>query len=127
MYCHYIGGCIEKWCPLYRVVLYSECPLSEVPLYMYSLFSIVITVSKHLDVQICSTVISVCCSSASITVTVLDVNDHTPQFSSDRYTLSISEETLRNMRFPLLRATDRDSGENGRLTYTANITCQSHD
>ena len=28
MYCHYID-----WCsPLYRGVLYSECPLSEVPL-----------------------------------------------------------------------------------------------
>ena len=36
MYCHYIhvGWCVEK-CPLYRGVLYSECPLSEVPLYMY--------------------------------------------------------------------------------------------
>ena len=32
MYCHYIGWCIGK-CPLYRGVLYSECPLSEVPLY----------------------------------------------------------------------------------------------
>ena len=31
-YCHYIGWCIGK-CPLYRGVLYSECPLSEVPLY----------------------------------------------------------------------------------------------
>ena len=31
-YCHCIGWCIGK-CPLYRGVLYSECPLSEVPLY----------------------------------------------------------------------------------------------
>ena len=32
MYCYYmyIGWCIRK----YRGVLYSECPLSEVPLYM---------------------------------------------------------------------------------------------
>ena len=30
-YCHNIGWCIRK-CPLYRGVLYSECPLSEVPL-----------------------------------------------------------------------------------------------
>ena len=28
MYCHYIGWCIGK-CPLYRGVLYSECPLSD--------------------------------------------------------------------------------------------------
>ena len=34
MYCHYIGWCIGK-CPLYRGVLYSECPLSEVPLYIH--------------------------------------------------------------------------------------------
>ena len=36
MYCHYIhvGWCIGK-CPLYRGVLYSECPLSEVPLYTH--------------------------------------------------------------------------------------------
>ena len=31
IYCHHIGWCIRK-CPLYRGVLYSECPLSEVPL-----------------------------------------------------------------------------------------------
>ena len=35
MYCHYIGWCIDK-CPLYRGVLNSECPLSEVPLYIYT-------------------------------------------------------------------------------------------
>ena len=28
---YYIGWCIRK-CPLYRALLYSECPLSEVPL-----------------------------------------------------------------------------------------------
>ena len=33
MCCRYIGWCIGK-CPLYRGVLYSECPLAEVPLYM---------------------------------------------------------------------------------------------
>ena len=32
MYCYYIGWCIRK-CPLYRGARYSECPLSEVPLY----------------------------------------------------------------------------------------------
>ena len=29
----YIGWCVEKY-PVYRGVLYSECPLSEVPLYI---------------------------------------------------------------------------------------------
>ena len=34
MYCHYIGWCIGK-CPLYGGIHYSECPLSEVPLYIH--------------------------------------------------------------------------------------------
>ena len=35
IYCHYIhvGWCIKE-CPLYRGVIYSECPLSEVTLYI---------------------------------------------------------------------------------------------
>ena len=63
------------------------------------------------------------CSSATITVTVADVNDHTPQFSQSDYMLSISEATLRNTRFPILEVSDLDSEENGRLTFTADITC----
>ena len=59
-------------------------------------------------------------------MTVSDVNDHTPQFSSDLYPLNISEATLRNTRFSLLEVTDLDSGENSRLTFSADITCQSH-
>ena len=56
-------------------------------------------------------------------MTVADVNDHTPQFSQDDYLLSISEATLRNTRFPILEVTDLDSGDNSRLTFTADITC----
>ena len=38
MYCHYIhvGWCIGK-CPLYRGVLYSECPLLEDPLFEHAM------------------------------------------------------------------------------------------
>ena len=58
-------------------------------------------------------------SSATVTVTVLDVNDHTPQFSQDSYLLTLSEATLRNTRFTLIEVTDLDTGENSRLTFTA--------
>lgn len=61
-------------------------------------------------------------SSATITVTVVDVNDHTPQFSSDVYYLNVTEATLRNTRFSVLEVTDQDSGENSRLSFTADIT-----
>ena len=44
MYCHCIGWCIGK-CPLYRGVLYSECPLSEAPLYTY--------ISSHTSYYMC--------------------------------------------------------------------------
>lgn len=60
-------------------------------------------------------------------MTVLDVNDHAPQFSSDIYNLNVTEATLKNTRFTVLEVTDQDSGENSRLSFTADITCQSND
>ena len=57
MYCHYIGWCIGK-CPLYRGVLYSECPLSEL-LYMY------------VCLPCCSSVGSDVCSTTSTEATLL--------------------------------------------------------
>ena len=59
-------------------------------------------------------------------MTVVDVNDHAPQFSSDIYYLNVTEATLKNTRFTVLEVTDQDSGENSRLSFTADITCQSH-
>ena len=62
------------------------------------------------------------CSSATVTVRLSDANDHTPQFFSDDYVLSLPESTLRNRRFSLFYVTDRDSGDNSRLSFSANIS-----
>ena len=51
MYCHYIDWCIGK-CPLYRGVLYSECPLSEVPLYNLNAYHLA-TLHLHLMLLQC--------------------------------------------------------------------------
>jgi hypothetical protein len=61
-------------------------------------------------------------SSATVTVTVSDENEHTPQFSSNDHILSLPENTLRNSRFSLLEVTDMDSGENGMLSFSADIS-----
>ena len=55
-------------------------------------------------------------------MTVSDANEHTPQFSSNDYTLLLPENTLRNSRFSLLEVTDMDSGDNGMLSFSADIS-----
>ena len=51
-------------------------------------------------------------------VTVLDVNDHYPEFSSKLYSVSIPESTGVGMEFFTAVATDQDTGSNAQLTYT---------
>lgn len=48
---------------------------------------------------------------------VEDVNDHTPTFERPSYETSLLELTAVNERFFMLRASDADSGENGRVSY----------
>lgn len=48
---------------------------------------------------------------------VEDVNDHTPTFERPSYETSLLELTPVNERFFTLRATDADSGDNGRVSY----------
>ena len=48
---------------------------------------------------------------------VEDVNDHTPLFDLEKYDLSIDENSKVNSKIFWLRATDEDSGENGRVEY----------
>ena len=48
---------------------------------------------------------------------VQDVNDHTPLFDLEEYDLSIVENTKVNSKIFWLRATDEDTGDNGRIEY----------
>ena len=53
-----------------------------------------------------------------IEITILDENDHTPAFTQKVYRIAIKENNT--VGIPILRvnATDRDLGQNARITYT---------
>ena len=48
---------------------------------------------------------------------VADVNDHTPLFDLEEYDISLPENSKVNSKVFWLKATDGDSGENGRVDY----------
>ncbi|XP_071061258.1 protocadherin-16-like [Pseudochaenichthys georgianus] len=56
-------------------------------------------------------------SEANITVLVDDVNDNTPTFTQDLYQVTVSEHLPAGSAVITVTATDRDSGENGKITY----------
>ena len=55
---------------------------------------------------------------AELEVTVLDINDHSPQFSSKTYSVYIPEFTGIGTEFFTAVATDQDIGDNADLTYS---------
>lgn len=56
--------------------------------------------------------------SCNITITVEDQNDNDPQFTQNRYTASISENTPPGSSVLTVQATDKDHGENAKITYS---------
>ena len=50
-------------------------------------------------------------------IDIEDINDHTPYFDQDSYQLSVPEDILANSKLYLLRATDVDLGDNGKIDY----------
>lgn len=56
-------------------------------------------------------------ASATVTVLVMDINDNTPVFSRDTYYFTVSEGSSPQGLVGTVRATDRDSGKNGQLSY----------
>ncbi|KAG7243059.1 hypothetical protein INR49_016434, partial [Caranx melampygus] len=56
-------------------------------------------------------------SEANLTVLVDDVNDNVPTFTQDFYQVTVSEHLPAGSAVITVTATDRDSGENGRITY----------
>ncbi|CAI9733458.1 protocadherin beta-15-like [Octopus vulgaris] len=53
-------------------------------------------------------------------ISVTDVNDNTPVFSQKVYNVSISNSHQRHLPILTLKATDRDSGHNGKISYHFN-------
>uniref|UniRef100_A0A672FZE0 Protocadherin-16 n=1 Tax=Salarias fasciatus TaxID=181472 RepID=A0A672FZE0_SALFA len=56
-------------------------------------------------------------SEANLTVLVDDVNDNAPSFTQDLYQVTVSEHLPAGSAVITVTATDRDSGENGKITY----------
>ncbi|KAL3880278.1 hypothetical protein ACJMK2_032527 [Sinanodonta woodiana] len=53
----------------------------------------------------------------TVNITVTDVNDNRPNFSQDPYNITIDEKVAVNSVILRVSATDRDKGENGRVSY----------
>uniref|UniRef100_A0A8C4HPL9 Protocadherin-16 n=1 Tax=Dicentrarchus labrax TaxID=13489 RepID=A0A8C4HPL9_DICLA len=54
---------------------------------------------------------------ANITILVEDINDNAPAFTHDLYQVTLPEHTPPGSAVVTVTATDRDSGENGKITY----------
>lgn len=57
-------------------------------------------------------------SSMTLIVNVQDANDNAPVFEQSHFVASVSENASLNTKFKQITASDRDSGENGRITYS---------
>jgi len=54
---------------------------------------------------------------STINITINDINDHTCQFLDLQTNISLSESIQIDHRFPITRAIDYDSGNNGKLSF----------
>ncbi|XP_053312733.1 protocadherin-16 [Spea bombifrons] len=54
---------------------------------------------------------------ADLILTLQDVNDNSPEFSQSLYQVTVMEHTPAGSPLVTITATDRDSGDNGRITY----------
>ncbi len=57
-------------------------------------------------------------SSATVIITILDINDEIPVFSQAWYTFDITEDTPTGVQVGQIIATDTDEGRNSELTYS---------
>ncbi|ESP01804.1 hypothetical protein LOTGIDRAFT_139015 [Lottia gigantea] len=53
----------------------------------------------------------------TVNVTITDVNDNVPKFKKDNYSVSVDENVTQNSVIIQVQAVDRDSGENGQISY----------
>ncbi|KAM6196647.1 cadherin-related family member 2 [Sarcoramphus papa] len=59
-----------------------------------------------------------CCSTATVTISLIDSNDHTPEFPQSTYNLSVMENSpAGTIISPNITAYDPDSGVLGQITY----------
>ena len=65
-------------------------------------------------------------SEVNVTVFVEDVNDHAPIFDEQMYMIQILDNVTRQEPLIQLRASDRDSGSNGMITYRIEVPDPSY-
>ena len=82
--------------------------------------------TEEFSVIACDQGVPQLCNNATVTVTLLDVNDNDPQFDQSNVTLSIRQLHLVNTLIGVFIAQDQDTGRNAELRYSlqANITEQ---
>ncbi|KAL4608577.1 protocadherin-16-like [Arapaima gigas] len=56
-------------------------------------------------------------TTATVEVTILDVNDNSPRFKRDIYTVDVSEDVTVGSQLLEVTATDADEGQNGKILY----------
>ena len=54
----------------------------------------------------------------SVTITITDINDNAPKFSSNAYKFSISEDAGQSTVVGVVVAADQDAGNNSKLSYS---------
>ena len=54
---------------------------------------------------------------SSITISLTDINDQTPQFTEANYSFNVSESALPNSYVGQVNTTDGDTGANARVQY----------
>ncbi|KAM9311639.1 cadherin-related family member 2 [Gastrophryne carolinensis] len=59
-----------------------------------------------------------CCSAASVTIQLIDINDHIPEFIQSTYVLHVEEHCPDGTSLGIITATDPDSGIYGQITYS---------
>ena len=57
-------------------------------------------------------------ANVSIQITLIDENDHKPEFETDQYTATVSEDIKVNTTVTQVQASDKDLGENADIVYT---------
>ncbi|KAM5171977.1 cadherin-related family member 2 [Mantella aurantiaca] len=58
-----------------------------------------------------------CCSVAFVTIQLININDHIPEFNSSLYELQIEEHCPNGTSLGKIQATDLDAGDYGIITY----------
>ncbi|XP_071083481.1 cadherin-23-like [Haliotis cracherodii] len=62
--------------------------------------------------------------SLSLTITLLDVNDNTPEFNDASYTYSVIEDAILSTSVGTVSATDSDAGQNGIFFFSLDVFLQ---